>query len=293
MKLLLSLIYLCSSSILLAETVSFHYNDPQYTAYAKNAMVAGAVTATTVGYSALRTNPAGLAESTSYVGYSSGGNSLNMAKEILFGKSITASYSESTLALGTGFEFGNFFVGATAVNDMQTSSSQYSDGNHYILGSKYKYTHTDVDSYWKLQFGASYKSSGQNQTDDGTIFVSPKKLNIGLSAETNLKLFQSTLQVSYDNSSETFDSISEQINGNAIGVKWLLSRNLALALGQSTKTYTGNAYISGVSDTAMGLELAYKHFGVNVSLTTTTQTRLDTVSVSPESYALLDFYYYF
>jgi len=198
--------------------VSYQYFNPNLSFYSKDAMMAGATTATTKGYNSLYTNPAGLGSNPFFgiylktiANYTKSSNiddnlvtidsypSWSFDEFGLIYRWIALDYNAYKYAGGFGYGYANkyglFSFGASYnYDDIDTSSSNdyaykisQATGNFYVLGFQYQKSFIAPDSFWAIYFGSSYKSSGKNNTQNAKIVVlSPKIFSVGLGAETNI-----------------------------------------------------------------------------------------------------------
>lgn len=288
---------LITNTVLLAEIKSgrFQFSDPKYDYYAKNAMMAGAVTATAVGYSSLYVNPAGLAYASTSIEYNSGARGAGGT----YGN--FAASAKDVYSIGAGYEMFGIAIGATYIYDEQDIDENpvdYSPGNHYIVGVKYTYTYTDMEDMWRISFGSSFKSSGKNESEDSNIiYISPQKINIGMSISTNIG-YTSTILFSEEYKMESFQSIDDEISTTASGVKWMYSPEssklqFAVANGYSYKEYKNNTTFKAIKEATIGVELGYGSLGMNISYGTKVTLRNDSTDDAKESYTLIDVYYLF
>ena len=304
----------------------FVYANMSY-ANSKEAILAGATTATAKGYNALLTNPAGLSSNQCYGIYArnvsvtkkTGGNSIiNDDGKIVLSQNDNSDYlavgllanslaiegrKDDYVALGYGYGFYNryglFSIGGSYYADQSdfeaTKDSTnpldkdevFGMGNHYVLGLMWQKTFIDIEDFYALYLGLSYKSSGLNKTGK-IIIASPKTLNLGLGLETNL--FSTTLLATIDYSNETWESINESLKGISFGLKWMLLDGLAVGVGSSKQTFTSNNYLDDITTLSTGVELKIWKIGVGLSGARKSINALDGTTYLTEDSVHTDFY---
>jgi len=253
---------------------------------AKNAMMSGATTATAKGYSALLTNPAGLATNYALGFYLTGSdvehksptgltsdsedlvktNEIKMADNSGFGlfykyfniEKKTDIHTAIGLAYGYESNYGLFSLGYTKVKD-DTTATNYMDfgtGDYQIAGFQWQKSFINLDSFYALYFGYSQKGQGVKQIDgEKVVAVSPKVQKIGFGVETNV--FSTTMLFTIDKSSQTWNHLADTLDTTALGIKWMIFDGFSTAIGISSGTYTTNLeQLKDQTTISFGIEVA-------------------------------------
>ncbi len=260
---------------------------------AKDTMMGGATTATGKGYSALFTNPAGL--STNYAtgiyfraseiehknatGSTNEENALSITKEENIGDSATLGIFykyfvmemkpdvHNALAFGYGIEtdYGLISGGFNYVVD-ETTVENYQDlgtGDYYTVGLQWQKSYIGLDDFYAFYFGFSKKGQGVNIIEGEQVGqVSPLVDRMGVGFETNV--FSTTLLVSYDLTTQHWHHISDSLDTQAIGLKWMMGSGYSTAFGYSTSTYNTEVDLS--ENTAMSFGLEFGFWNANVAI---------------------------
>ena len=251
---------------------------------AKDAMVSGATTASGKGYSALYTNPAGL--STNYAvgvtihassvdhqnatGSLNDSNALATTKQIepaddvsveLFYNSLMVDIQPNihkTLGYAYGLEtdYGLFSLGMNYVMD-DTDVENYQDfgtGDYYTLGFQWQKSFINIEDFYGLYFGFSKKGQGIHIIDGEQVAIASAIIQkIGFAVETNV--FSSTILVSLDLSQQSWNHISDTLDTQAIGIKYMMFDGFTIGLGYSKGTYNTEVDLSENTTMSAGVEI--------------------------------------
>lgn len=252
---------------------------------AKNVMLSGATTATGKGHSALFSNPAGLSTNRTYGIYTTAGvvqhknatgsnsseNSLATTKEIAFADNMAVGlfynsivlemkpniHNAIGLAYGLETDYGLFSVGANYVMD-KTIVDNYLDfgtGDYYTAGFQWQKSFIGVDDFYGLYFGISQKGQGVNIIAGEQLGrISPLIQKIGFGAETDLG--SSTILVSYDMSTQSWHHISDTVDTQALGIKWMIGDGFSIGLGTSQSVYSTEVDFDTASTVSAGIEFS-------------------------------------
>ena len=252
---------------------------------AKDAMVSGATTATGKGYSALYTNPAGL--STNYAlglnigaatiehknstGSTNDDNSLTTTKqtEMIDNSNIALFYKgfiinikpkvHKAIGYGYGFEtsYGLVSLGFNYVKD-DTTVDNYRDfgtGDYYTLGLQWQKSYIGLDDFYAFYAGFSKKGQGVRTISGEQVGnASPIVQKIGLGIETNM--FSSTILLSLDMTQQTWTHITDSLDTQAVGLKWMMFDGFSLGLGASQSTYNTDVDLDSATTLSVGFEFA-------------------------------------
>ena len=261
----------------------------------KDVMMSGATTATGKGYSALYTNPAGLATNyavgiyshSSYMARKNPTGSLNdenalaTTKEIemadnqaigVFYKSLileTKPDRSITAGLAYGLEtkYGLFSLGANYVKDETTVENylDYGTGDYYTLGFQWQKSFIGIDDFYALYFGYSQKGQGVNIIEGEQIGrVSPKVQRIGIGAETNI--FTTSLLLSVDMVEQSWNHIDDKLTTQALGLKWMLWSGFSFAIGASNSIYTTDLNLKDSITLSAGFEFAIWQMNIGIAV---------------------------
>lgn len=268
---------------------------------AKDAMMSGATTATGKGYSSLFTNPAGLSSNYSAglyfkssqithkndSGSTNEDNALVTTRELaagdaptlgVFYKSIILEMQPNVhtalgFAYGLETRYGLFSIGANYVLDDTTPASDpdafdyyrnYATGDYYTVGLQYQKSFVGIDDFYGVYLGYSQKGQGVNILADQQLSkVSPLVTRMGLGLETNI--WATTLLLSYDLSSQSWNHIDATLDTNAIGLKWMLFDGFSIASGISNSTYSTGVNLNEASTVSTGIEFALWSMNVAVA----------------------------
>ncbi|MCK5294091.1 MAG: hypothetical protein KAJ49_05515 [Arcobacteraceae bacterium] len=252
---------------------------------AKDAMLSGATTATSKGYSALFTNPAGL--STNYAlglylrtgqlehknstGATEEDSSLAKTSEVVASDNLaigifykyllveSKANIHNALGLAYGFEtnYGLFSLGFNYVIDA-TSVENYKDfgtGDYQTVGLQWQKSFVGIDDFYAFYFGFSKKGQGISKFEGENIYrVSPLVQRIGFGFETNV--FTTTALVTYDITSQSWHHLDDTLDTTALGLKWMIFDGFSVALGMSQSEYTTKVNLKENSTISFGLEFA-------------------------------------
>jgi len=261
---------------------------------AKDAMLSGATTATGKGYSALFTNPAGLAtnyavglyvrsgtlEHKNATGATTEDSELAKTSEVtsadntaigLFYKYLVIESKKNVhnaIGLAYGFEtdYGIFSLGANMVKD-STSEENYKTfgtGDYKTVGFQWQKSFIGIDKFYSFYFGFSKKGQGVKQFEDVQIYrVSPMVQRIGFGFETNI--WSSTILVSLDQSTQSWKHLDDSLDTTAIGLKWMPFSGFTIALGHSTSTYNTQIDLKDNTTNSVGLEFGIWQMNVAIA----------------------------
>ncbi len=250
---------------------------------AKDAMLAGATTSTGKGYSALFTNPAGLSTNYATGLYLRGGTfehknatgaadgSLAKTDETKFADNYAIGlfykYAllemkpsiHKALGLAYGFEtdYGLFSLGANMVKDDtdRTNYKKFGTGDYKTVGFQWQKSFINIDRFYALYFGYSKKGQGVSQFSGEKIYrVSPLVERMGFGAETNL--YSTTVLVTLDLVKQSWSHINDELNTKSLGLKWMLSNSVSVAVGYSASDYTTEVDLKDSTTLSAGVELA-------------------------------------
>jgi len=260
---------------------------------AKNAIMGGATTATAKGYSAILSNPAGLATNHNITIYTktvyvdrqseSGGETIKEFKpenQIAVGglyDYLAVEYKlDDYVAGGFGYglesDYGLFSLGISYLSDLtditkldETADNEFATGDYMTLGFMWQKTFLSSEDFYTVYFGVSQKASGEysGSKDVNMALISPEKLSYGLGLETNI--FSTSVLVTVDSYSKSFKSTSASADGLAYGVKWMLWEKFAIAGGMCNETYSSAGDLDSVDSFGGGVEFGFWWFHFNAS----------------------------
>lgn len=261
---------------------------------AKDVMLGGATTATGKGYSALYTNPAGL--STNYAlgayfhssqmkhqnatGSQNEENALATTQELaiadntavgLYYKSVVLEMRPNrSKALGAAYgletEYGLFSLGLNYVQDDTTVDNylDYGTGDYQSVGFQWQKSFIGVDDFYALYFGYSQKGQGVNVVAGEQVArVSPKVQRIGFGVETDV--LQSTLLFSFDTVEQSWSHLSDKLNTQALGLKWMIWSGFSTGLGVSNSTYTTDVDLKDSQTLSLGFEFGFWQMNIGLA----------------------------
>jgi hypothetical protein len=263
---------------------------------AKTAMLSGANTAIAKGYSSLYKNPAGLATNYALGLYintnelehqnSTGSTSKDTALATtaqedlgtfvsagLFYKYFMVDFKQDVhyaagMAYGFESDYGLFSFGGSYLidNTILTNYDTYATGNYYTLGFQWQKSFIGIDEFYAIYFGVSKKGQGVHEQIDEPIgyVVSPIVQNIGLGLETNL--YSTTLLLSFDNTVQSFNNIEDTMTTNALGIQWMITNKVSLALGGSLSTYKTQLNLKENLTYSAGVELGFSTFNMAIAV---------------------------
>ena len=252
---------------------------------AKNAMMANATTATTKGYAAMLSNPAGLStnyNATLYVRSVTGtvtdsdGTTLPDIKlndqfsvGLLYDSFGIEAKSDDYLIGGAayGYEtrYGLFSVGLSYLYDSTdltqkdikaVQTEQFATGNYSSYGFMWQKSFIDEEDFYAIYLGYSHKNSGKytGGSNSTVIPASPSKTSYGIGLETNI--FDTTLLVTYDKSTEYWQSIDDELIGTAYGLKWMINQKFAIAGGANIQTFSTST-LKDIQTAGIGIEFGF------------------------------------
>jgi len=264
----------------------------------KNAITAGATTATAKGYNAILSNPAGLSTNYNVALYAktvtverkdNDGNAItkydNMGTNLSIGILYDSFAIETRLndyvvfggAYGYESSYGLFSIGASYLMDQtditdngDISNKEFATGDYSTVGLMWQKSFIDEDDFYALYFGLSTKSygnySGTTQPGVNLKYSSPKRTSYGLGFETNV--FTTSVLVTYDISKEEGQG-GVTLDGTSYGIKWLIAEKFALAGGISNQTFS-----DGELDTieTIGAGVEFGLWGLQSNLSATQRT---------------------
>jgi hypothetical protein len=261
---------------------------------AKDVMLSGATTATIKGYSALFTNPAGLATnyaagmyvhtsnvnqknptSDNIISNDNGDENLATTQELdpadnmtvgLFYKSFVAEIKpdvHQALGVGYGFEtnYGLFSFGANYVTDQTIVDEEnnknylnYGMGDYYTAGFQWQRSFIGIDDFYAVYFGLSQKGQGVSNQPDEQIAYVVSPTVQRFGLGLETNMFASTVLLTLDMSEQSFKDIDDKLSTQAVGLKWMIWSGFSLGLGASNGAYTTDLNIDTVETLSVGIE---------------------------------------
>ena len=282
----LSAISLFIGASLYADTIPL-YNGYLNATYmnAKNSMMANATTATTKGYAAMLSNPAGLStnyNATLYARSIAGGVTdsdgthlpdIKPGDQVSIGllyDSFGIELKNNDYVIGGGAygyetKYGLFSVGLSYLYDITdltkkdnnpVQSKEFATGNYLSYGFMWQKSFIGGEDFYAIYLGYSHKNSGRYSggNNSAVVPVSPSKTSYGIGLETNI--FDTSLLVTYDKSREYWQSTDEVLDGNAYGVKWMINQKFAIAGGVNQQVFSGSL-LKDIQTAGAGIEFGF------------------------------------